>query len=272
MEELKMNNLKLVRTENFENTISCDFWADINDEYFVTREQIGRALGYSDPRIAVAKIHTKHKDRLDKFSTVTRTVTVEGDKSVERERVFYSRKGIMEICRWSRQPVADKFMDWCWDIIDRLLSDQYSMTSSNKITNLISLIDDVSNQNSLLLSQNRNLEHKIARLENMVCSLMPPTKHSEWKRKISQKIKYIAKQLGLEGNSEIKSIYGEIYNIMRNDYGLDVSNYKGDYTKTHTDVDNPPAIDIVDNYDELKSLFESIVDNYIEIKATSKIN
>lgn len=56
---------------------------------------------------------------------------------------------------------------------------------------------------------------------------------------------------------------------MRNDYGLDVNNYKGDYLKSHTDAINPPAIDIVDNYKELKSLFESIVDNYIEIKVTT---
>ena len=34
----------------------------------------------------------------------------------------YSRKGIMEICRHSRQPKADAFMDFAWDVMDDLLS------------------------------------------------------------------------------------------------------------------------------------------------------
>ena len=62
-----MNNLKLMKTENFENEIPCDFWMDINGEYFITREQIGTALGYSKPEISIANIHNRHKSRLDKF-------------------------------------------------------------------------------------------------------------------------------------------------------------------------------------------------------------
>ena len=64
-----MNTLKLVTTENFMDAIPCDFWNDANDEYFITREQIGRALGYSNPANAIKNIHLKHKERLDKFST-----------------------------------------------------------------------------------------------------------------------------------------------------------------------------------------------------------
>ena len=254
-----MNNLKLMKTENFENEIPCDFWIDINGEYFITREQIGTALGYSNPEIAISKIHNRHKERLDKYSTLTSLGRVEGGRYVERERILYSRKGIMEICRWSGKPLADKFMDWCWEIIDNLISNQGFMISSNQVTVFTSLIDGLSRQN-------RNLENKIIRLENMISSLIPPKKHSEWKRQIGQKIREIAKQLGLETESEIRSIYGEIYNTMRNDYGLDVNNYKGDYLKNHADVINPSAIDIVDDYENLKSLFESIVNNYIEIK------
>lgn len=268
-----MNNLKLMKTEIFENEIPCDFWASVNGEYFITREQIGTALGYRNPSKAIEQIHYRHKDRLDKYSCVikseiNRSLQFEGISSNGsiQERTFYSRKGIMEICRWSGKPLADKFMDWCWEVIDNLISNQGFMMSSNQVTVFTSLIDGISRQNNLLLSQNRELENKIIRLENMISSLIPPKKHSEWKRQIGQKIREIAKQLGLETESEIRSIYGEIYNTMRNDYGLDVNNYKGDYLKNHADVINPSAIDIVDDYENLKSLFESIVDNYIEIK------
>ena len=50
---MSMNNLKLITTENFEDVAPCDFWVDINDEYFLTREQIGRALGYNNPSEAI---------------------------------------------------------------------------------------------------------------------------------------------------------------------------------------------------------------------------
>lgn len=63
-----MNALKLTATENFMDAIPCDFWNTADDEYLVTREQIGRALGYSNPAKAIEKIHLKHKDRLDRFS------------------------------------------------------------------------------------------------------------------------------------------------------------------------------------------------------------
>ena len=56
---------------------------------------------------------------MDRFSTVLKTRTVDGK---EREIVLYNRKGIMEICRHSGQPKADAFMDFCWEIMDGLLS------------------------------------------------------------------------------------------------------------------------------------------------------
>ena len=88
-----MNNLKLITTENFEdgvveNGIPCDFWKDVNEEYFITREQIGRALGYSNPQKAIQKIHLKHKDRLDRFSCIIKS---EISRSSQNEDSFESR-------------------------------------------------------------------------------------------------------------------------------------------------------------------------------------
>lgn len=68
-----MNTLKLTTTENFMDAIPCDFWNTADDEYLVTREQIGRALGYSNPAKAIEKIHLKHKDRLDRFSCLIKS-------------------------------------------------------------------------------------------------------------------------------------------------------------------------------------------------------
>lgn len=255
-------NVKLITTQNF-NNIPCDFYKNINDEFLITREQIGTALGYKNPSEAIQSIHDKHNDRLDKFSTVLtlRTVltlkTVD-DISVECEKTFYTLRGIIEICRWSKQSVADEFMDWCWEVIDNLIKEE----QQKQINNIISLL-------SRLVKGNRLIFDKLSQIEEWTAPPTPPTKRSAWKYNMSKKIKEISITLGI-GEKGIKGIYGNIYNRMRNDYSMDVNNYKTDYLLTHKDVANPPFIDIVENYPELKKLFESLVDNYISIVKPSE--
>lgn len=74
-------------------------------------------MGYKNPREAISKIHNAHKERLDKFSTVSVLDTLDGKK---REVILYSSKGIYEICRWSRQPKANEFFDFIYDILEEL--------------------------------------------------------------------------------------------------------------------------------------------------------
>lgn len=112
-----MNDLQLVKSEKF-GAVKCDFYSDKdNKEICMTREQIGRALGYSDPHRAIYKIHERNKDRLDKFSVVTKLTTTDGKAY---ETYLYTAKGVYEICRFSRQPKADAFMDWVWDVVDSI--------------------------------------------------------------------------------------------------------------------------------------------------------
>jgi len=93
---------------------------DNNGEFFGTREQIGRMLEYSEPRIAIDKIHDRNAIRLNKFSTVTNLVTVEGNREVTRDTIVYSFKGLLEICRLSSQPRADAVMDFLWEVADSI--------------------------------------------------------------------------------------------------------------------------------------------------------
>ena len=106
-----MANLKLITTETFGN-VPCDFYRNMNDDIFFTREQIGTALGYASPNKAITKIHTRHKDRLDQYSMIMR---LPSDDGKEYETCLYTERGMIEICLLSRQPLADKFLDWYWD-------------------------------------------------------------------------------------------------------------------------------------------------------------
>lgn len=154
------NNLKLITTEKF-GELDCSFYRNMNDDILLTREQIGQALEYKDPSKAIQKIHLKHQDRLEslclrvKDSTFDHPPQSGGSRNnLTTERVYYTERGVMEICRWSHQKKADEFMDWVWDIIERYRNN--TLTSINlqpiikSIQTLIQAQNDMNQAISLL--------------------------------------------------------------------------------------------------------------------------
>nr|DAZ83421.1 MAG TPA: hypothetical protein [Caudoviricetes sp.] len=278
-----MNNLKLVETDVFNEIATCDFWGNANNEYLVTREQIGRALGYKNPANAIKNIHLKHKERLDKFSTQLTLGYVEGNRYVERERILYNRKGIMEICRWSRQPLADKFMDWCWEIMDRLISnslnnvtlsrEEYSMivNAVNEVGQLNKVNEQLARQLQIISAQNTTMQDKLSRMWQKIMLIVPPVHYSSWKNKMSQKIVSLAKILGYTNDDDRKSIYGDIYSMMKSDYDIDLDSYKENYLLSQTDYKNVAMIDVINSDTVLRDIFEEIVDRYIQIKSGMEV-
>lgn len=278
-----MNNLKLVETDVFNEIATCDFWGNANNEYLVTREQIGRALGYSNPTKAIDNIHRRHRERIDKFSTTLTLGVLEGDRYVERERILYNRKGIMEICRWSRQPLADKFMDWCWKIMDRLISnrldtvtlsrEEYSMivNAVNEVGQLNKVNEQLTRQLQIISAQNITMQDKLSRMWQKIMLIVPPVHYSSWKNKMSQKIVSLAKILGYTNDDDRKSIYGDIYSMMRSDYDIDLDSYKENYLLSQTDYKNVAMIDVIDSDTALRDIFEEIVDRYIQIKSGMEV-
>ena len=110
MELNYMNKFKLVTTEKF-GELDCNFYRNMNNDILLTRDQIGTALEYINPDDSLSKIHKRHKDRLDKFSVVDTLSSIDNKKY---NTIMYTTKGVMEICRWSRQPKADAFIDFTW--------------------------------------------------------------------------------------------------------------------------------------------------------------
>lgn len=118
-----MNELVLVKRAEF-NGVELDCYVKPKQkdkgDFWATREQIGRLLEYEEPMKAIAKIHERHSERLDKFSTIVKLTTVEGSREVAREVTVYSFKGLLEICRYSNQPKADAVMDWLFEVADEI--------------------------------------------------------------------------------------------------------------------------------------------------------
>lgn len=141
-----MSNLTLITTETF-NNLSCNFYRNMNDDILLTREQIGQALEYADPSKAIRKIHLKHKDRLDELCVRIKLGSTQNganlSKSEEQERVYYTERGVMEICRWSRQKNANIFMDWTWDIVSKYRHNELNITPNIQL--LIDAITTLTN-------------------------------------------------------------------------------------------------------------------------------
>lgn len=115
-------NLSLAVKEMFEGN-EMDIYTNAENEVFMTREQIGQALDYANPRIAISKIHNNNKKRLDKFSGVTKLDTPSG----RQETYIYNEQGIYEIIRRSRQPKADAFYDWVYELLSKLRKGEYQV-------------------------------------------------------------------------------------------------------------------------------------------------
>lgn len=115
------NNSMTVITSKPFGALNMDVYEDSKHQYYMTREQIGAALEYGNPSKAIQNIHVKNSDRLDPLSSFLNLRNEVGNHTQMRQVYVYNLRGVMEICRLSRQPKADAFMDFCWDIMESLM-------------------------------------------------------------------------------------------------------------------------------------------------------
>lgn len=106
------------------NGVSVDGYYGDKLAWF-TREQIGSALEYSNPRLSIANIHNRHKDRFVGKSGVIKLITPDGKFN---DTWLYNFKGVLEICRWSKQPKADMVMDALYDMAEEVSRRGYLST------------------------------------------------------------------------------------------------------------------------------------------------
>ena len=239
-----MNELRLVTSEKF-GEVPCAFYQqDGSDEVLLTREQIGTALEYSEPRIASMKIHNRHKDRLDKYSMVvpiekgvgTKLVPTPSDGGTggEKDTVLYTSKGVMEICRWSKQHKADAFMDFVWDIADKLINGEAKVVPAqqpatpameewaSRVERISDGLDDISRRLSTV--------ERSTSFSNYYLRLQARSGYDRtWERRAIRNVKAIASYIGMDEKSLLRKIYREMesrYGIVLNDFSRDYKRVK----------------------------------------------
>lgn len=120
--------LTLVKQGHFLGTI-CDYYIDEESNIYMSRTQIGYALQYKNPQHAVLMIHQRHHERLDKFSIEVKgcqfVTPSKTNKDKNAQTFMYVEKGIYEVCRHSKQKVADDFYDWFYETISSIKHNGY---------------------------------------------------------------------------------------------------------------------------------------------------
>ena len=236
-----MSNLRLVTTERF-GEMDCNFYCNINDDILMSREQIGSALEYKNPDVALSKIHSKHKDRLDNLSVVSKLVSTDGKTY---STILYSRRGVMEICRWSKQPKANAFMDFCWEVMDRLLHNEpINQYQQQDLSPIITAITSLQNEIQLLRYNQQRQQ--------------PLKKYSKWKTRTNPKLKRLSDYFGKNQMTILRNIYIELEDI----YKLDLSDYQEDYC-FDIGLENCSQFDVIEHNKDLKEKFNIIIDSLL---------
>lgn len=123
--------LRLVKQGDFLGT-KCDFYVDESNNIYMSRTQIGHALKYKNPSKGVENVHNRHYERMNALSILIRGAQIEGgSKHIDpnQEIYMYTERGIYAICRYSSQPIADKFDDWVYDTISSIRKNGYYIAS-----------------------------------------------------------------------------------------------------------------------------------------------
>lgn len=234
-----MKKLQLVTTGTF-GDLNCNFYKDAFDEILLTREQIGMALEYDNPTIALSKIHSRHKDRLDKLSVVTKLVSTDGKRY---DTTLYNQRGIMEICRWSRQNKANEFMDWVWDIVENYRNDTLKTNE-----NLLPILESINNRLIKLEESNKK---------------PLPAKTYLWKTIAFAKLRQLTDYANENGypDYELSKTMDTIYKIIQNTYNIMLIDYTNKFMREFGITKTPHTLDVIYHYTETRKMFDTIIND-----------
>ena len=258
-----MSSLKLVTTENFGN-ISCDFYRNMNDDILLTREQIGSALEYTNPSKAIQQIHLRHKDRLEPLCLRIKEIRHPQSEGtgIEVETVYYTERGIMEICRWSTKKKANQFMDWCWDVIEKYRNNQgftntIDNTAINTLTQAITTLTTTFTQTISVMQQDITT---IKEQQLQAQKQIPKKKFSLWTKRMFSKYKLLMEHFDVT----LKDLYHNLFLEFQNLYpDIDLVQLQEDYC-FENGLENCYTMEVIEHNKDLRTLFEHMVNDLLD--------
>lgn len=275
------------------------------DDFWMTREQIGTALGYKNPSISIGTIHKRNAARLDPLSGLINLITPGG----KQQTYVYNMRGVMEICRYSTQPKANAFIDFCWDVIAALMRGETVSLNANqtelkrqerfdRMTQTLAEIHSKMDALEAARQQDRNALDNVLfvckQLERKLISMGQPQKQpeqtattatatakethtttykgrSEWRTEIYNLGNSIARMTGLTLNAVLK----QAYDYIGRNYGWYFKDERKAYVERvgyMGDIKNLSGLDIIEDSETWKSIFMSIMkDRYDNEKHDAEV-
>ena len=233
-------SIHLVKANKF-NDFPCDFYANDNWDIYLTRKQIGKALGYKNPDNALNKIHSRHKDQLEQKYIIHKLESTDGKMY---DLYLYDFKGIMRICKFSKKQEADDFFDWLWNLIGQYR--EYKRTFNAELKYIEALEQELA-----------TLRQKQTQMKKS----LPKKKFSYWSSKMFPKYQLLLEHFNL---SSYKDLYRELYLEFVNMYpNMDLNQLVDDYCTIHR-VDSCFTMDAIEANAKIRDLFTEMVDYILE--------
>ena len=290
------NNPMTVITSKPFGALNVDVYQNDKHQYYMTREQIGTALEYNNPSKAIQNIHVKNADRLDPLSSFLNLRNEVGNHTQMRQMYVYSLRGVMEICRLSRQPKADAFMDFCWDIMESLMrgdtvlaTPQMDAALSKEFIDvrLHALFDSMKNLQSELDSTRKDLSEQIEEARatsnealNVISSVSQCvhqikdkqmdnairaksyTPRNVFQDEMSDWRKDLYSKIGVIANTKgytNKETLHKIYEYLNRNYGFVLEDARAKYIKRTNRSGKIATIDIIEEDSTWRSVMGSVV-------------
>jgi len=120
----QVNDLILFKSENFQG-IECDFWSNSSKDIFMTSEQLGMVLGFSNPSKGINNlINRKLKNgeipnEYLKSKEFSATLAMRTPSGIQETRIF-TEDGIYEIAFLAKTDKAKEFRSWVRKILKGL--------------------------------------------------------------------------------------------------------------------------------------------------------
>lgn len=183
-----------------------------------------------------------------------------GGVGVDVETVYYTQRGIMEICRWSRQPKADIFMDWVWDIVEKYRANELVPIQQLDITPISDAISSITQAITTLTNNIITMQQDIQELKRSQRNryLLEKRYPSAWYKKIAPKYKMLMDYFDCTRSE----LYSSIYKELEDCYNIDINQIHEDYCyENHLLKDECYPMDAIEHNTQLRDALTLLIDS-----------
>lgn len=241
-----MNELALRTTEMF-GEVKTNIYENESHEMFMTAEQLGECLGYSNPRESINKLVQRNEYlRKTEFSDEVRLTSTDGKRYWTR---VFNEDGIYEVTFLSKTKKALEFHHWVRNLLKALRKGDMQLAMGN-----VTFSQDMFE--AALAKYFGGLNDRVTALESK------PNQPNYWlwkKHIVSGAIDNLSKTL----NIDTRAAYDLVYANMGGVYGFDKSFAINQFCVKYG-VETAPVIDVIADCPQYQSEFIQAINNLLD--------